>query len=291
MNTMSDFCVFILTHGRANNVKTLNTLRRCGYTGKVYLIVDNEDSQIEEYKRIQDAETIVFDKAEEMRKTDTIDNFQKHGAVVYARNKCHEIAQKLGVKYFLELDDDYTDFEFRYENPQRFGLLTKSCRKLDKIFSAFIKFLDATGALTVAMAQGGDLIGGAQGGNWKKQLTRKAMNAFFCRADRPFKFLGSINEDVNAYTTLSQQGNLFFTVIRFVLIQTRTQSNEGGLTDIYLDLGTYVKSFYSVICAPSCVKIITMGHYHRRVHHKVVTENCYPKIINQRYKKGGKNGR
>ena len=25
------------------------------------------------------------------------------------------------------------------------------------------------------------------------------MNSFFCRTDRPFKFLGSINEDVNAY--------------------------------------------------------------------------------------------
>lgn len=42
-----DFCVFILTHGRANNVETCKTLKRCGYTGKVYLLVDDEDDQID----------------------------------------------------------------------------------------------------------------------------------------------------------------------------------------------------------------------------------------------------
>ena len=36
----SDFAVFILTHGRANNVKTYATLRNSGYTGKIYLILD-----------------------------------------------------------------------------------------------------------------------------------------------------------------------------------------------------------------------------------------------------------
>ena len=38
------FAAFILTHGRADDVLTYDTLRRCGYTGKIYLLVDNEDS-------------------------------------------------------------------------------------------------------------------------------------------------------------------------------------------------------------------------------------------------------
>ena len=37
-----DFAVFILTHGRADNVKTYKTLKRFGYTGKIYIIIDNE---------------------------------------------------------------------------------------------------------------------------------------------------------------------------------------------------------------------------------------------------------
>ena len=279
----NNFAVFILSHGRADNLKTLGTLRRQGYTGKIYVILDNEDDQIDEYKKIQDIEVIVFDKLQEMERTDTIDNFRKHKAVVYARNKCHDIAKDLGLEYFLELDDDYSSFMFRYEKDDT--LSSVQCKNLDKVFDAMLKFLDQTGAYSVAFAQGGDFIGGASSQFWQKKIHRKVMNSFFCRTDKPFKFLGSINEDVNAYVTLGQKGKLFFTISECMLVQTATQQSKGGLTDIYLDLGTYVKSFYSVICSPSCVKVHSMGVNYMRIHHKVEADKCYPKIINEKYKK------
>ena len=34
-----DFAAFILTHGRADNVITYNTLRKQGYTGKIILLI------------------------------------------------------------------------------------------------------------------------------------------------------------------------------------------------------------------------------------------------------------
>ena len=277
------FAVFILSHGRADNLKTLGTLRRQGYTGKIYVILDNEDDQIDEYKKIEDIEVIVFDKLQEMERTDTIDNFRKHKAVVYARNKCHDIAKELGLEYFLELDDDYSSFMFRYEKDDT--LSSVQCKNLDKVFDAMLDFLDQTGAYSVAFAQGGDFIGGATSQFWQKKIHRKVMNSFFCRTDKPFKFLGSINEDVNAYVTLGQKGKLFFTISECMLVQTATQQSKGGLTDIYLDLGTYVKSFYSVICSPSCVKVHSMGVNYMRIHHKVEADKCYPKIINEKYKK------
>ena len=40
-----DFAVFILTHGRADGVVTVQTLKRQGYTGPLYLVIDNEDDQ------------------------------------------------------------------------------------------------------------------------------------------------------------------------------------------------------------------------------------------------------
>ena len=43
------FCVLILTHGRANNVVTHRTLRKLGYTGPIYLVIDNTDKQKDEY--------------------------------------------------------------------------------------------------------------------------------------------------------------------------------------------------------------------------------------------------
>lgn len=50
---------------------------------------------------------------------------------------------------------------------------------MDSVFDEMIDFLDVSGAVTVAMAQGGDFIGGLEGGNYKKQLLRKSMNSFF----------------------------------------------------------------------------------------------------------------
>ena len=52
------------------------------------------------------------------------------------------------------------------------------------------------------------------------------MNSFFCSTKRPFKFLGTINEDVNIYTRLGSIGDLFFTVPNVSLKQTDTQSNK-----------------------------------------------------------------
>lgn len=159
------FAVFILSHGRANNVITIKTLREIGYTGKIYIIIDNEDSQENEYKKIKNVEDIiVFNKKEEMRYTDTADNFKDHRLVVYARNKCHSIAKDLGLEYFLELDDDYTGFGIRYDNQGK--LSRKKITKADKLFDAFIDFLEKSNALTVAFAQGGDYIGGIGSKVW-----------------------------------------------------------------------------------------------------------------------------
>jgi hypothetical protein len=91
--------------------------------------------------------------------------------------------------------------------------------------------------------------------------------------------MGRINEDVNAYVGLGNLGKLFITVPRIRLEQVTTQANAGGLTDIYLDLGTYVKSFYSVMYAPSCVKIAEMGVTNKRLHHMVKWKHAVPEIV------------
>ena len=48
---LDNFAVFILTHGRPDNVITYKTLQRQGYTGPVYIIVDNEDKTIDLYRK------------------------------------------------------------------------------------------------------------------------------------------------------------------------------------------------------------------------------------------------
>lgn len=279
-----NFAVFILTHGRANNVMTYDTLRNMHYTGKIYIIIDDEDTQGDEYRKRFGDSVIVFSKKEMDGTFDIGDNRTKRNVVVYARNKCHEIAKDLGLDYFLELDDDYNTFSIRYNDHGH--LRQKPIRNLDEVFEVYVNFLEVSGAHAVCFAQGGDFIGGVGSKVWKDQLSRKAMNAFFCKTDRPFQFYGRINEDTTMYTVLGQRGYLYFTTACVMLNQLQTQANKGGLTDIYLDMGTYYKSFLSVMYCPSCVKVTSMGGTFRRIHHKVKWGNCVPKILNQRYKKG-----
>lgn len=280
----NDFAVFILTHGRADNVITYNTLKKRGYTGKIYIVIDDQDSDEPEYYRIYGDDVIKFCKTEEAERCDSMDLEKDLRVILYARNACHRIAKQLGLKYYLQLDDDYNEFRFRIEK-ENGELSSVPMNHIDVIFEAFIDFLEKSGALTVAFAQSGDFIGGTGSNVWKRQLSRKAMNSFFCTTERPFQFLGRINEDVNTYTLLGSRGNLFFTVAKATLNQMTTQKNEGGMAELYHKYGTYVKSFYTVICMPSAAKVQMLNTAHKRIHHKILWDRCTPMIISERYRK------
>ena len=116
-------------------------------------------------------------------------------------------------------------------------------------------------------------------------LWRKAMNTFVCDTERRFGFVGRINEDVNTYTTLGSRGVLFFTINMISMHQSLTQQNAGGMTGAYLDGGTYIKSFYSVISMPSAVKVCAMGWKNFRLHHEVDWRHCVPVIMPEKYRK------
>ena len=279
-----DFAVFILTHGRADNVVTLPAIKKAGYTGKIYFIIDDEDDQAEKYRENFGADNVVvFDKQAAYDRADTMDNFNDHRAIIYARNECWRIAKELGLNYFLMLDDDYQSIVYRYEEKGK--LKARRGHEFDRVFEDMIQFLEASGADTVAFCQGGDFIGGIDGGNFRKGLLRKAMNSFFCKTDTPIEFRGTMNEDVVTYTTLSSRGHLFFSYTDFCVIQLATQSLAGGMTDAYKEGGTYLKSFYAVMSMPSSVKLAMMRTKHKRIHHNVNWEHTAPKILNEKWRK------
>ena len=280
-----DFAILILTHGRPDNIKTLSSLKRAGYTGKYYIVIDNEDEKANEYYNLYGDKVIMFDKQaiSDNPNYDKFDNNNNKKVIYFARNAAMEIAKDLGLKYYMQFDDDYKDFMFRFEKDGTLKYLP--IENIDKVINLLIDFLNNTKALSVCMSQGGDHLGGVNRGIWKTKLKRKAMNSFLVDVDRSFKFYGRINEDVNTYTMLGNRGELFFTIADIQLNQAQTQTNAGGMTDIYLDSGTYVKSFYSVICSPQAVKISMMGDTQMRIHHKVYWNYCVPKIINEKYKK------
>jgi hypothetical protein len=284
------FAVFILTHGRAKCVYTYDALRKHGYTGEIYLVCDDEDKQINQYIALYGLDSvIVFNKQEAIDDTDSGDNLGKRNSVVYARNQNFKIATGLGLTHFWQLDDDYNYFGYATDNADEYITKDVYTKKLDDLLFALCDFIDESGAHSVAMSQGGDFIGGGDGTFVKHikrgKFSRKVMNSFLFRVDSPVKFMGRINEDVNMYVDWGRRGYLFITVPRLRLWQKETQANAGGLTDIYLDLGTYVKSFYSVLYAPSCVSITDMGRNDRRIHHSISWAHAVPMILDEQQRK------
>jgi len=285
------FAVFILTHGRPESIATIKSLRTSGYSGKIYIVIDDEDKTADEYiKRFGD-DVKVFSKSDAASACDSGTNSGKRGSILFARNWSYILAKNLGLTHFWQLDDDYTQFNWSSDNAGNYLNTTKKSKikTLDNVLAACLEFLDASNAATVAFAQGGDFIGGKSGRfhqlSRQGRFARKAMNSFLCRTDRPIAFRGIFNEDVNTYVVNGGKGDLYVTIPRLRLSQPATQSQSGGITELYLDCGTYVKSMMTVMYAPSCVSISMMGYRSRRVHHRISWNHAVPRIVSHKYQK------
>lgn len=281
------FAIFILTHGRPDRVVTLKTIKATDYAGDIYLVCDDEDEALQEYKERYGSMVRVFCKEEWLRRSDTMDNLiEPRSVILAARNYCFELATQLGLDAFLELDDDYTEIAIKRQQGSKFTE-TRVKKGFNRICEEYITLLNThEWILSVCFAQGGDYIGGPQNANICKHgwWLPKGMNAFFCSTKKPFSFIGRINEDVNTYVTAPKRGEMLITLADVLIKQGRTQSNAGGMTDTY-NYGTYTKSMYTVLCAPSAVQVRTIGTSHPRLHHHIKWNAVAPKIISDRHRR------
>lgn len=285
---MNSFCVFIISHGRPDKIVTLKTLKRCGYDGPLFIVCDNEDKTVEQYRQNFGSDAVlVFDKPHYASLVDSCDNFQNRRTTTHARNACFDLAKERGFEYFLVLDDDYTSFRFvelqsgELKRKPVVKTFTSVCRAVLWLLSSSEKIA------SVCFMQGGDMVGGensqAMNGFYPFRK-RKAMNSFFCKTSRRFWFFSRLNEDVNTYMDGGKTGKVFLTIPEIQLNQAATQATSGGMSDAYLASGTYVKSFYTVMVCPSCAKA-TYQPQVGRIHHKIAWNNAVPKIIDECHKK------
>lgn len=274
----NDFCIFIISHGKPEN-DTYKQLELCKVQYPIYIVIDDKDPKINDYFLKYGKEKVcVFNKQQYSSKCDMMDNFYFDKVIVYARNACYDFAEKLGYKYFLELDDDYTSFLFRFGYKKSKNIKFSN---MNEIFNLYLTFYELNNKIKIlAFMQGGDFSDIRNG-----KIVRKSMNALFCCVDRKIIFNGRLNEDVNSYTKINQLGGICISLPLVQLCQRQTQSGN-GMSDTYKLYGTYTKSFYSVIQSPNCVKIsILQSPSSFRIHHRINHTFCDAKIISSKYKK------
>lgn len=280
----NNFCIFIISHGRPNDIITLKTLNEAGSKLPYYIVIDNEDkTELEYYKNYGD-KVLKFNKKEYSLKIDNFDNSGNLRSTTHARNSCFDFAKQLGYEYFLVLDDDYTSFRFRLNsNIEHSKQGPKILKNIDLILLDVLNYYKNSKFDSICLAQGGDFLGLENNFYRKAGPKRKAMNSFFCSTKRIFNFISRLNEDVNTYMSLGHKGQMFLTIPFVQLEQKATQKTKGGMTEAYLDSGTYVKSFYTIMCRPDCTKISLMVG--GRIHHLINWSNAVPVIINENFKK------
>lgn len=286
---ISNFCVFILSYGRENGrnatYKTLNK-ENAEYNQDTYIICSDDDKKLNDYIKQYGDKVIIFNKEKMGKMIDKGDNFDITKVTVFVRNMCFVFAKEMGYNYFLELDDDYFNFMQRIIYGKGERLLVNYITDLDRLFKIHLDFLKNTPINSVTMSQAGDFIGGANNPYAKKGWQRKVMNSFFCDINRPFMFDGTFNDDVNYYIQSGRRGILNFNLFGYTLNAATTQATKGGMTEAYLDGGTYLKTFYSVMFEPSTTKIGTICHNeNKRIHHLVKSKNTYPLILDERWSK------
>jgi hypothetical protein len=274
--------IIILSHCRADRLYTLSTLRRQGYTGDVCILIDEQDQQREEYLRRYGEAVRIFSKDDIAGRypyifMDTFDDIR--GVVLYARQAAWDVAEELGWDVFIELDDDYTEFSWKFDADGCYLISERRIKNLQALFEILVDFYCSAPVFALSIAQTGDFVGGARGSRAKKLFWRKTMNFFVLSPRRRFDWHGRINEDVCTNLFYNRLGYLFLTVAVVELKQKQTQSVAGGMTGTYRPWGTYLKSFYPVLISPPAVRLTVMGERYRRVHHNILWTRAAAKVV------------
>ena len=272
------FAVFIISHKRAESLLTLKSLYEANYSGDIYIIVDDQDEQLEIYKEKYGDKVIVFSKQEMYKKTDTVDNFNKLESAVYSRNFCFELAKKLDIEYFLLIDDDIQHFQIRYVKNGK--LKGKRVKDFDKVLELLIELLKIENIACISFGSEGGFIGGASG-KFSKGVGRTCCAATILKSKEDITYNGTQNEDFNICVKYSVFGKMFFEIYSTSIMSPKRNSNKGGI-DYQKNGNMYRSNFYSVIVAPNCCKIGVKGNDF------ILRKNWNafaPKIINERWKK------
>ena len=247
---MKRFAIFILTNGRPNHQYTLEFLRK-SFKGDVYLLCDNEDKTLKEYRKNYGEQVVVFDKNEWVSKSDPMDNFQSKKSVLYARNAVFQIAKDMGYEYFAMVDDDITGLSFRYEKDGKF--IGRPVHDFNRVISSVLDAMEGTKTDFFSFGTDKIYIGGLSNSQYQKKIIDKVYNFIICRTEKEHFYKGIMNED-EIHNILSMNVGTLIKSSTLIQMQMKPVGHDsvGGNAETYEENGyySYVRNFYPIIAFP-----------------------------------------
>lgn len=273
--------IYIISKGRPQ-CRTAQTLTKMKYPGEWFIVCGNNDETLEQYLANWGEEHVkVFDWYDEVKHTDTMDNFgfdDMPSGACPVRNATAEISRRRGERRHWQFDDDYTGFQvFDAKTGKR-----PHCegQKLAECMEDIAEFADRCGLSncgfppsTIETCKDGAL-----------GLARRVFNAHNLPSGGELfvPWRARLNDDLINAVNVWRTGRSELSVKCIAMNMPPTQSESGGLTDIYRDEGTVRKTAYAVMAAPGQVKLVDrFGRYH----HAADWKRIVPKIISDEYRK------
>lgn len=275
----SDFCVFIISHGRADRVETYDTLRRGGYTGKICVVIDNEDAQYERYKERFD-DVLCFTKQALIDVTDTV-GLRRRASATYARNYVEIYARVNKIVSYAIMDDDIVALRYKWLEGDTVRSLQVT-GGLDEVFRAYSEFIVNNNIATTSFGTVMFYVGGA--GNLGKRITdlRETYQIHIRNTKFDVDWISIINEDIITEILTAQQGYIWWSLPFIVYDAVAMNDKSGGVKDAYDTITPFERAFLATIVHPDCCK---PGYSHGKMRIIQNRKASYPMIISSRYKK------
>lgn len=279
----NDFAIFILTHGRPNKQDTISALDKAGYTGKVYLVVDDLDTSIEEYKKLYN-NVIVFDKMKYVALAETGISEPHIKFALFARNAIEDIAVNLKLSYFAMLDDDLTKFRYRYiyENKLR----SKDVTNMDDVLNSYINFMEIGNISTTSLASQSRFLGGISSIPKPNSSKLRACFNFFIRSVKHrVVWKSNICHD-RVTSVLNGRDGQVWLQLPFVQFDMRELYgiNEGGNSDVYRKVTDFYRLFFNVLFLPDCDRVMYWKKSESWINNIPNYNALCPMIISDKYR-------
>ena len=274
--------IYIISKGRPECL-TARTLTELNYPGEWFIVCGNNDETLDIYKkRWGEDRVIVFDWYEEIKETDTLDNFgfdRMPSGAVPVRNAVIRISRERGEKRHWQLEDDYrsfrlTDIDLVHKSKIEDGA------KLQWWMCRIAKFAEQCNIPNCGFSLG-TLESVPE--NALKPGTRVFNTHNQSSTGLATRWRGRLNDDlINAIETHRLGQKTEYTFKFMCLEMPPSQQEEGGLSDIYKTEGTVRKSAYPILLAPNATRlVIKFGRYH----HRVDWNKIRSKVISDKWRK------
>ena len=275
-----NFAIFICTHGRPYAQFTYNALRTAGFTGKIYLVVDDEDSTVPAlqelgYDILQFCKQYYIDTVDIGRRRSDA----KRAAILYAKCACEDFAKELQLDAFVIADDDLTNLRYRYEEDGHLKSLKVS--NLDKVVENYCEYMLESG---VCMTSFGAMPLYMAGIVTPKKIeeARIPYNILFRNTSIPFNWISEMNEDI--ISVLADKSGHYIQMLPFIKYDMKElhAGAQGGMTANYKAMTLFQRVQTIIMYDPVSVYYIAMK---TGITHAVHKELAFPKLISSSCKK------